>query len=239
MPDSFPLPIAARRDETPVDRTFVFQVPVGAENVFRFVPGQFLTIADPDDGVGPPRKRAYSLSSAPTDVGFLEVTVRDMGDFGTRFFAFEPGKVLEVLPPRGRFTLESGDDDVLLLSAGSGVTPFRSFVRHLAATGASRRLTLATSAKVPEELIFDREFRALAGTNPWFGYVPTVTRQPVDRAFDGRRGRIDETLVRSLVQDPARTWAYACGPAPVVASALGMAAAAGVPERRRKKEAWG
>lgn len=239
MPTPYSLPIATRRDETPVDRTFSFRVPAGGAEAFRSLPGQFLTISDPDDEVRPPRRRAYSLSSAPADVGILEVTVRDLGEFGMRFFAFEPGKVLEVLPPRGKFTLAEGGDDVLLLAAGSGVTPFRSFARQWAATGASRRLTLATSAKVAEELVFDREFRALAGAKPSFRYVPIATREPIGRAFEGRRARIDEDLLRSLVRDPAATWVYACGPAPFVTAMLDLAAALGVPEARRKKEAWG
>ncbi len=239
MPSPFPLPIEARRDETPIDRTFVFRVPTGVDRAFQFLPGQFVTISDPDDEVRPARKRAYSVSSAPEDTGVIEVTVRDMGDFGRRFFEFPTGKVLDVLPPRGRFTLEPGDDDVLLLSAGSGVTPFRSFVRHLAAAGTARRLTLVASAKVAEELIFDAEFRAIAGQSRWLSYEPTVTRQPIGRAFEGRRGRIDVDWVCSLVRDPMTTWVYACGPAPFVASMLEMAAVVGVPPHRRRKEAWG
>lgn len=239
MTASYPLPIVARRDETPIDRTLRFAIPAGAEAAFRFVPGSFLTISDPADDVRPPRKRAYSLSSAPTDVGILEITVRDMGEFGARLYRLEPGAVLDVIPPRGRFTLEGGADDVLMLAAGSGVTPFRSFARYLAATRSPRLATLVASAKVPEELVFDAEFREFARASPTFRYAPTVTRWAPTRPFDGRRGRIDETLVRSLIRDPARTWVYACGPLPFVASALDLAAAAGVPEPRRKKEAWG
>ena len=238
MTTSYALPIHSRRDETAIDRTFRFAIPPGSEEAFRYLPGSFLTLSDPADPVHPPRKRAYSLSSAPTDAGILEITVRDMGEFGARLFRLDVGATLDVIPPRGRFTLESGDDDLLLLAAGSGVTPFRSFVRYLAATGGARRATLVASAKVSEELVFDAEFRRLASLHPTIRYVPTLTRSTEDPAFDGRRGRIDEALVGALVGDPARIWVYACGAPPFVEAALAMAAAAGVPPGRRKKEAW-
>src|SRR5437870_1012801 len=91
--------------ETPTDRTFVLPVPAGAEAAFAFVPGQFVTVSDPDDPQRPARKKAYSISSAPEDGRRIEVTVRDMGEFGSRFYAFPRGKVLRVIPPRGKFTL--------------------------------------------------------------------------------------------------------------------------------------
>jgi ferredoxin-NADP reductase len=238
MPTAHRLPIVLRRDETPVDRTLRFEVPAGAEEAFRFVPGHFLTISLLDDDVQPPRKRAYSLSSSPTDTGILEITVRDMGDVGSRLYRLEPGVRLDVIPPRGKFTLEGGPDDVLLLAGGSGVTPFRSFVRYVGATTPTRRVTLVASAKVPAELVFDAEFRAQAAARSTFEYVPTVTRGSEGAAYGGRLGRIDEALVRARIVDPARTWVYACGSPPFVEGMLAYAAAAGVPPERRKREAW-
>jgi ferredoxin-NADP reductase len=239
----YSIAISSVRDETPIDRTFALPVPAGEEAVFRFLPGQFVTVSDPDDDVKPPRKRAYSISSSPTEAGaggVIEISVRDMGDFGSRCFHFSAGKALDVLPPRGKFTLDvGGADDLLLLAAGSGVTPFRSFIRALSSTAATRSTTLAYSAQVPDHLLFDSEFRAVAARSPWFHYVSTVTRLAPDAAFAGRRGRIDLDLVRSLVRDPARTLAYACGPAAFVTSALDLARAAGVTAERTRREVWG
>jgi phenol hydroxylase P5 protein len=235
--------LSAVRDETPLDRTFRLPVPAGAEDAFRFLPGQFVTVSDPDDDVRPPRKRAYSISSSPKEAGpagFVEITVRDMGEFGSRFYRFPVGKRLDVLSPRGKFTLDvGGTDDLLLLAGGSGVTPFRSFVRCLSAAGATRLTTLAYSAQVPGQLLFDADFRALAARHPWFRYVPTVTRLAPDADCGGRRGRIDLALVRSLVRDPARTLAYACGPVAFVTGALDLAREAGVAAERTRREVWG
>src|SRR5262245_26339413 len=107
-----------------MDRTFALPVPPGAEAAFRFVPGQFLPVVDPAAPWKPPRRKPYSISSAPEDAGWLEVTVRDMGDFGKRFYAFPAGKPLRVIAPRGRFTLDAVvEGGLLLLAGGSGVAP--------------------------------------------------------------------------------------------------------------------
>jgi ferredoxin-NADP reductase len=240
-----PLPvydIAIRRviDETHTDRTFVLPHPPGAERDFAFVAGQFVTVMDPEDDVQPPRKKAFSISSSPLDAGRVEVTVRDMGSFGSRFFRFPPGKVLKVIPPRGQFTLdEAVTDDLLLTAGGSGVAPYRSFVRYLRSVGHARPVTVLYSARVPEDLVFDAEFRRHASEAPWFRYVPTVTRLAPEVPFDGLRGRVSDERVRPLLSDPARTTFYACGPSEFVDAALAIAERLGVPKDRRRKEKWG
>lgn len=226
--------------ETPADRTFVLPVPAGAEEAFRFVPGQFVTVSDPGDPKVPPRKKPYSISSSPTDEGRVEVTVRNMGDFGGRFYAFPVGKVLRVIPPRGKFTLDPVvTDDLLLLAGGSGVTPYRGFVRWLRVNGHARPVTVVYSARVPEDLVFDAEFRRHARECPWFRYLPTVTRLEEGVAFDGGRGRVSIETLRPLVRDPAATTVYSCGPNPFVDASTALAEALGVPPPKRRKEKWG
>ena len=245
-PASHRIAVSAVRDETPIDRTLTLPIPPGAESEFRFVPGQFVTVSDPEDAVQPPRRRAYSISSSPTDFAgpgerpAVEISVRDMGDFGSRLYRFPAGRALDVIAPRGKFTLDAASaDDLALFAGGSGVTPFRSYVRFLSATGATRTTTLVYSGQTPEQLLFDGEFRTLAARHPWFHYIPTVTRLPEGARFAGRRGRIDLDLVRSIVKSPARTLVYACGPGAFVDASLALALEAGVPKERTKREVWG
>lgn len=240
MPEAFDLVVREVTQETPQDRTFVLAVPAGAAEAFRFVPGQFVTITDPADEVTPPRRRAYSISSSPLEIGRVEVTVRDMGSFGDRFFHFEPGKVVSVIPPRGRFTLDTVvTDDLVLTGGGSGVAPYRGFVRYLRAKGHARPVTVVYSARLPSDLVFDAEFRRHGAECPWFRYVPTVTRLEPATPFDGLRGRMSSEMARSLVRDPATTTWYACGPNAFVDASLAIAEALGIPAEKRRKEKWG
>ena len=237
---TYDIPIAKVIEETHTDRTFVFPHPPGAEKEFGFIAGQFITVIDPEDDVQPPRKKAYSISSSPLDAGRVEVTVRDMGSFGARFYRFPEGKVLKVIPPRGQFTLDKEiTDDLLLTAGGSGVTPYRGFVRYLRSVGHTRPVTVLYSARVPEDLVFDAEFRMHAREVPWFKYVPTVTRLAPDIPFDGLRGRVNDEMVKALIRDPKTTTYYACGPNEFVDTALGAAERLGIPKERRRKEKWG
>jgi ferredoxin-NADP reductase len=201
--DSAPARLERVIDETPVDRTLVFQVPPPGAEAFRFRPGQYVTFHDVLDGK--PVVRSYSISSAPAEPGRFEVTVRRAGAYGTRLYHLATGTTLTAHPPRGSFVLDVKPGQTLVLSAGgSGVAPYRGFVRALVAAGHSDPVTVLHSVKEPGELVFRAEFEATARTSPWFHYLPTVTRLPDGTPWSGRRGRVDAACLRALWTDPAR-----------------------------------
>lgn len=243
MPTTYPLQLERVVQETPKDRTLVFRVPTSARDAFRFQPGQFVTFHG--EIGGRPVARSYSLSSAPEQVGTLDITVRDAGAYGAYLYALPVGQVLEAQPPRGGFTLDSTPGRRLLLSAGgSGVTPYRGFVRHLVAHGRVDPVALLHSARVPEELVFRAEFEATARAHPWLTYLPTVTRpeaaDPGGAAgWTGRVGRIDANLVASLAPRPSEALLYACGPNEFVDAMVALARAAGLPPENVRREKWG
>jgi len=76
--------------------------------------------------------RPYSLYSGESDP-HLEVLVRRVagGRVSCQLAVLQPGDWVRVDPPKGRFTLDSSPTGgkVLFLATGTGVAPFRSFVR--------------------------------------------------------------------------------------------------------------
>lgn len=76
--------------------------------------------------------RPYSLYSGESDPS-LEVLVRrvDGGLVSPQLAVLQPGDLVEVGAPRGRFTLTSAGpgEKLLFLATGTGVAPFRSFIR--------------------------------------------------------------------------------------------------------------
>jgi ferredoxin-NADP reductase len=238
MATTYPVTLESKVQETPKDRTLVFFVPAGAEQAFRFQPGQFITFRETVDGKA--LARSYSISSAPEQVGTFEITVRDAGFYGARLYALPDGSTLEAQPPRGGFTLDVTPGRRLLLAAGgSGVTPYRGFLRHLCARGRTDPVALVHSVRAPEELIFRAEFEATAGAHPWLTYVPTITRPPPPGSWAGREGRIDAALVWSLAPHPAQVLVYACGPNEFVDVLVTLARAAGIPPENVRREKWG
>ena len=223
--------------ELPDTRTLRLKWPDGHDPDFKT--GQFITIYWPDT---PGYKRAYSLSSCALDRGAYEITVKREGKMGTRLVDWtKPGDKFGVLPPVGKFlpVLEP-DKHLVCIAGGSGVTPFRAFVREATRRELATKITVLYTVRTTNDIIFDREFREMAAQNPNFNFYVTCTRLHPDDKWTGRRGRIDAAWVREQMHDPSNTIFYACGPNPLVEFAENIVVhQLGVPKAQMKTEKWG
>lgn len=233
----FKMPISKVVQETPDTRTFRLKPPDGFD--MNWQPGQFITINYPED---PKTRRAYSLSSSPADDNYLEITIKRMGNFGTRIYETgSVGKVLDVIPPRGKFLLP-GDPTLplMLLSGGSGVTPYRCMMRYVTQKQLPTRVLNLYSVRVLEDVIFQDEFKELCRENPNFKFVVTCTRvPPEDTRWTGLRGRIGPDMVRQFTEDAERTVYYICGSHDFVVGTANMLREMGLPKERVIYEDWG
>ena len=231
------MPISRVVQETPDTRTFRLQPP--PEFPMDWQPGQFITTYLPDD---PKTRRAYSLSNSPSDGHFLEITIKRMGNFGTRIY--ETGVVgtkTMVIPPRGKFVLPADSTvPVMLISGGSGVTPYRSMMAYIVQKNLPTRVVNLYSVRVPDDIIFKSEFEQLCRLNPKFKFVVTCTRlSPGDNSWCGVRGRINPDLVSQLTVDAERTVYYSCGSHDFVIGTAAMLRDMGLPKERVVYEDWG
>lgn len=223
-------------DETHDVRTFTLQWPDGVE--YKFKTGQFITVWFPAE---PKIKRAYSLSSCELDRGYFDVTVKKAGYFGTRLYEeLKVGMKLMVIEPVGRFTLPDDPNlDVLMVAGGSGVTPFRGFVRYLSKMQPQTRCVILYSVRVPADIIFNDEFRKLEAANPNFQFVVTCTRVRPEHQWSGRTGRVNAALLQEYVRDLKRTIFYTCGPTELVDAMEKLLLTAGTPKGQIRAEKWG
>ena len=203
-----------------------------------FKTGQFVTCYWPDE---PGYKRAYSLSACALDRGFYEFTVRRDGKMGTRLVDWiKPDQRLMVLPPAGKFLpVYEPDRHLVCIAGGSGVTPFRGFVREATRRSLETKISVLYSVRTAKDIIFNNEFRQLEKENSNFKFEVTFTRLPESDPWPGRRGRIDAAWVKSHVRDAARTVFYACGPNALVEFAESVVFELGVPKSQMKTEKWG
>jgi len=223
--------------EVPDSKTIQVKWPDGYSPDFKT--GQFITAYWPDE---PDYKRAYSLSSCALDRGSYEFTVRRNGKMGTRLVDWiKVGHRLMVLPPAGKFLpVYEPDAHLICVAGGSGVTPFRGFVREATKRGLSTRITVLYSVRTPEDIIFNKEFNELAEQNPNFAFHVTCTRCERDDPWPGRRGRINADWIREHVSDSTRTIFYACGPTELVVATEEMVVdEMAVPKAQMKTEKWG
>jgi ferredoxin-NADP reductase len=224
--------------ELPDTKTLHLKWPEGYDPDFKT--GQFITLYWPDTTS---YKRAYSLSSCAQDRGFYEVTVKRDGKMGTRIVDWaKAGDRLFVIPPAGRFlpVFEPPGKHLVCIAGGSGVTPFRGFVREAARLKHNTRITVLYSVRTTNDIIFDQEFRELEQRNPNFNFYVTCTRLHEKDAWPGRRGRIDAAWIKEHVHDLPNTVFYACGPNELVEATEHLVLSElGVPKEQMKTEKWG
>jgi ferredoxin-NADP reductase len=115
------------------------------------------------------------------------------------------GDVLVLSPPAGEFTLPPVPPrKLLMLSAGSGITPVMSMLRDLHHRAPDRDVVFVHVCRTPTDAIFADELRTLAASMRDLRLVTHVTAE---------RGRLDADGIATLVPDYAERSTWLCGPA--------------------------
>ncbi|WP_231981087.1 2Fe-2S iron-sulfur cluster-binding protein [Streptomyces malaysiensis] len=219
--------IAEVRRETPSALTLVLEDIGRNPGPFDFRPGQFFTLVA--DIEGHTVRRAYSASSAPGS-SRLEVTVKHVegGRFSTHVHRnLRAGDRLVVRGPSGSFYAEpQPPDEMVLVAAGSGVTPMMSMIRtRLALRTGGGRIALLYSSRSAEETIFADELTRLTKENP--------DRLSVTHVLTSRDGRLDADGVRQWLKGQSLAGDahyYLCGPGPLMDAVQGVLTGLGVPD---------
>jgi 3-ketosteroid 9alpha-monooxygenase subunit B len=211
--------------ETADARSVVFDVPDDLRQRFRYRPGQFLTLRLPSDLTGSVA-RCYSLSSSPHDGVPPRITVKRTADgYGSNWICdnVEPGTVLEVHPPTGRFVPPDLDADLLLLSGGSGITPVMSILRAALSQGEGQ-VVLVYANRDADSVIFAAALRDLQRR---YG-----DRLVVVHWLESLQGLPDAARLRGLLAPYCDRETFVCGPAPFMDIAGEVLRGLGVPRRR-------
>jgi ferredoxin-NADP reductase len=160
---------------------------------------------------------------------------------GTRLVDWiKPGHRLMVLPPAGKFlpVLEP-DKPLICIAGGTGVTPFRGFVREATWRKLETKIIILYSVHTPGDIIFKNEFQQLEQKNPNFKFHVTCTRVPPEDSWAGRRGRVTPEWIKEHISDLPNTIFYTCGPNALVKFAEEVILRnLGVPKERIKTEKW-
>ncbi|MGH3435490.1 MAG: 2Fe-2S iron-sulfur cluster-binding protein [Sciscionella sp.] len=196
--------------------------PLDRDGEFGYRPGQFLTVRIPSTRDGS-AARCYSLCSSPHGDERPKITVkRTEGGYGSNWICdnVTEGSELEVLRPSGTFTPRSLDSDVLLLAAGSGVTPVMSILKSCLLAG-SGQVTLLYANRDEQSVIFREELVRLAKE---FGDRLTVVHW-----LESVQGLPTESGVRALLAPYRDRQAFLCGPGPFMELATTVLTGLGAP----------
>ncbi|ENO89991.1 NADH:ubiquinone reductase (Na(+)-transporting) subunit F [Thauera linaloolentis] len=178
----------------------------------RFQAGQYINLELPG-GIG---SRAFSIASAPSQAGEVELNIRIVpGGEGTTYVheRMQAGERVRITGPYGRFFVKkSARVPVLFMAGGSGLSSPRAMILDLLEAGFALPVTLVYGQRSREELYYHEDFLALAGKHANFRYVPALSHEPEGTDWTGFRGFVHEAAKAAFDNDFRGHKAYLCGP---------------------------
>jgi stearoyl-CoA 9-desaturase NADPH oxidoreductase len=171
------------------------------------VPGQYVRVGVDVDGVR--LWRTYSLTHGPRPDRCISLTVKAIPDGVVSHHLVHrarPGQMLQLEQAEGEFVLPQPlPEKLLLVTAGSGITPVIGMLRNLFSRGKPARTDIVLVHVNPSEsaAIFRDELRLLGEA----GHIRLIER------YDDRDGLLEVAELDELVPDLTDRLSYACGPA--------------------------
>lgn len=185
-------------------------------------------------------KRAYSLSSIPSDP-YIETAVKLDGIGSNRIHELNVGDEIKIEGPFGHFVFEEGlADEIILMGAGSGITPLISIIRFIHANKLRTKATLIYSNKTPPDIVYRHELEELGKhENLDINFTITKKDEPESQGWKGLTGRIDKKMVKKIVKNFKKLLFYLCGPPQFVEDLKIMLLEEGVAKENIKQERYG
>jgi len=233
------LTLSEVRQDTADAVVLTFAVPPDLQEAYRFTPGQYLTLRDTIDGRDV--RRSYSICSplgAPLSVGVKAI---EGGIFSQHAQSLRAGDTLKVMTPEGRFTAQTlAGEDILLVAAGSGITPMMSIARSTLGQSSNSIVSLLYANRTTESVMFRKEIEALKDqymTRFSLTHMMDEELQDVD-LFNGRLDaeKLDTLATRGIIRPNAYSAIYICGPQPMIEAASAALESLGAENSRIKYE---
>jgi ferredoxin-NADP reductase len=202
-------------------------------------PGQFLTFQWTIDGQRV--TRSYTISSSPVHENYVEITPKRMENGCVSVFLNErakPGLAVEARGPYGRFCFdETLHKNIVLIAAGSGITPMISMLSYIDDLELATPVTLLYCVRTGADIIFENELVRLSRSLPNFKYEVCLSRP--DPTWKGRSGRLTEEFVTQNVTDLDSHTFFLCGPKGFMDKAHQILSTLGVNQDRILQESFG
>ena len=164
-------------------------------------------------------KRYLSISSSPTEKGYLEFTKKiTESDFSKKLCNMKVGDALEIRYPLGKFTLDDPEERIAFLSGGIGITPIRSICKFVVDNNLGTDMVLLYANRTIKDIVFKEDFDAMQKVYPKLR-VAHVLCEPAPH-FKCTVGLINSQIIKNEIPDYALRKFYLCGP-PVMVEAMG------------------
>jgi ferredoxin-NADP reductase len=232
----FILQLVQLTKQTPDSTTLRFAV--HGERRLDARPGQFLTFSFLFDGKK--ESRCYSICSSPARSGYVEITPKRVSNGSVSLFLNDRasiGMTVEATGPFGQFYLTRDDKKVVLLAAGSGITPIMAMLRYLDDLCLDTQATLLYCVRTREDIMFRQELQDLRGRLENFRYDVLLSKPDAD--WPGARGHVSREFISKNVPDLEGRVFFLCGPPPFMEAVKRILTDLGVAPDRIRQEVFG
>lgn len=204
-----------------------------------FSPGQYMEWTLPHkhpDSRG--NRRYFTIASSPTE-RMLRLGIRFYGN-GSSFkknMALMDRETIVASQLSGNFTLpKNNSQKCVFIAGGIGITPFRSMIKYLLDTGQKRDIMLFYANKTSDEIMYRDVFdQAQKKQGIKVFYILTDT-SCIPLNWQGKRGRINEEMIRTEVPDFKERLFYLSGPRGMVTEFEKILLQIGIKKPRIKKD---
>jgi ferredoxin-NADP reductase len=168
-----------------------------------FRPGQHVLLELEINGAR--HARCFSFSAAPRADGLIRLTIKQKqnGPVSAAAHALKVGQIARLSQAQGAFSPSYASGKLMLLSAGSGVTPMMSILQKLANENSNRDVVLLHCGHIDTDIIFADELQQLATKWPSLKLHLHATE---------KFGRLSDGKIAELVPDWNDRETLLCGP---------------------------
>jgi ferredoxin-NADP reductase len=231
------LRLASITPQTPDAKTLRFIVPDDRKLTAR--PGQFLTFSFLFDGKRV--VRSYSICSSTARSGYVEITPKRVSHGCASVFLNDRAAVGMTVEANGAFGSfhfdERKHENVVLLAAGSGITPMMAMLRYMDDLCLETTVTLLYCVRTGNDIIFRSELEELRTRMKNFQYHILLS-QPRSE-WSGPRGHVSREFIDAAVKDLASPDFFLCGPPPFMEASRAILTDLGVKPERIRQESFG
>lgn len=202
-----------------------------------YLPGQHLPV-EIDTPAGKLSRR-YTLSSSPTRPGRYAISVKRINEGAVSNWLhdrFKVGDTLVADTPDGAFHLTNTLHPLLLMSAGSGVTPMLSMLRYLSDHDQVNNVVFYHQCSTERDIPCRKELEKLNMIYPGLHVVISLT-QP-DSSWHGLTGRLSLSHIKKI-PDLLSRQVFVCGPSGFMTKSKNLLMKMGLDESHYHQEAFG
>jgi len=205
-----------------------------------FQAGQYIALYLEIEGIR--TGRPYSISSAPNQTGYYDITVRRMANGLVSNFLLDDvkaGDIIQSSGPDGQFVYNPiiYGKTLVFIAGGSGITPFMSMIREIADCGLDREIYLFYGNKSSDDIIFHSELTDLSSQFENIRYIPVI-EDPAS-GYEGSSGFITREILVKEIGDIQNKTFMLCGPQALYDFCVPELEKLGVPSKKIRQEIYG